>query len=414
MRYHHAILGSYIILASSAWVGCSRVRAATHRPTGGNAGSGAPAADGDDGSAAIRDETAGGASLAANFQKELERAVAANKGHGGGVFHIANAAGTIWEGAAGLSSGTGSEPMHVEDTFEVASVTKTLTATAIMMLVEDGRLTLDAPLGRLLQSPILDSLLVVGGHNYGRDITVRQLLSHTSGLPDYWYDPPFVHDDTNAFLEAFLADPERLWVPWDMISYIPGLKPIGRPGQTFHYADTNFVLLALIVEGVEGRPLREVFRERIFQPLGMNDTYMSYHEAPVATVTESHRYEDDLDLYHRPQQSADWGGGGLVSSTRDLSRFLFALADGGILRDPQSLTAMQRWIPAGEDGVSYGLGLFGIDLDGSKGKLWGHDGHGNSFMYYWPERGIVFTGTLNQTENDWWPLVAKAIKKLGR
>ena len=106
-----------------------------------------------------------------------------------------------------------------------------------------------------------------------------------------------------------------------------------------------------------------------------------------------------------PRQSADWAGGGLISTTRDLERFLRGLATGALFHQPGSLDLMRQAVPVGENDISYGLGLYRVKLADGQGELWGHDGHGNSFAYYWPGRDITFTGTLNQTENDWWPLV---------
>jgi len=73
---------------------------------------------------------------------------------------------------------------------------------------------------------------------------------------------------------------------------------------------------------------------------------------------------------------------------------------------------MKSWRATDAEDVNYGLGLFRIGLDGGAGELWGHDGHGNAFLYYWPQRGIVFAGTLNQTQNDWWGLVSTAMSAL--
>jgi D-alanyl-D-alanine carboxypeptidase len=172
------------------------------------------------------------------------------------------------------------------------------------------------------------------------------------------------------------------------------------------------VLLGLVIERATGKKLHEVFRERILIPLEMTDTYISYHEPP-RLAAESHRYEGPLDLYGERRQSADWAGGGLVSSTRDLTRFVFALAQGRLFRNPGTLDRMMTWRPTGTKDVDYGLGLFHIRLDGELGQFWGHDGHGNAFMYYWPERQLAFVGTLNQTENSWWDLVSDALEKLG-
>jgi CubicO group peptidase (beta-lactamase class C family) len=113
-------------------------------------------------------------------------------------------------------------------------------------------------------------------------------------------------------------------------------------------------------------------------------------------------------MYGRRNLSADWAGGGLVSCSRDLAAFLFALADGRLI-SAESLSRMQQWRFTGVPDIYYGLGLIRLVLDDGWGELWGHDGYGNSFMYYWPEQDIAVIGTLNQTENDWWLLVEEIL-----
>ena len=132
----------------------------------------------------------------------------------------------------------------------------------------------------------------------------------------------------------------------------------------------------------------------------MSDTFLSHGEREG--TDQSHRFEGKEDLFGKPRQRADWADGGLVSTTRDLETFFL------------SLRANADWFradrtPTSTKGVAYGLGIFEIELGKGRGALWSHDGHGNSFAYYWPEHDIMFTGTLNQTEGDWWPLVEKAI-----
>jgi CubicO group peptidase (beta-lactamase class C family) len=345
------------------------------------------------------------------LQRLLDASIRRNGGRGGGVVRVeSDARGVVWQGASGHR--VDGEPMAVSDTFEVASVTKTFTATCVLFLVEDGKLRLDQPMGDLLPPKMTKRLLVIGGHDYSPEITIEQLLAHKSGLPDYWTDPPLAEDGDNAFVHEFLADPDRLWEPQEILPFVRKLTPIGSPGQRFHYCDTGYVLLGLVVERVTGMKLHEVMRQRIVDPLSMTDTYFSYYEPPPPGERESHRFEGSLDLFGQRRQSAEWGAGGLVSSTRDLSRFIRALAEGKLFKSPDTLKAMTAWTPTGEKDVEYGLGLFRIALDGGRGQLWGHDGHGNAFMYYWPEQGMALVGTLNQTENDWWDFASPAVRAL--
>lgn len=345
---------------------------------------------------------------ALDLQRELDGAVAKNAGYGGGIYQIDGPCGVRFLGVSGQIAKGSSTAMATSDTFEVASITKTFTATLILQLIEEGHFQLETPIGTLLPAELISRLLVLTGHDYSGEITVHQLLNHTSGLADFWTDPPFETPGVNAFLADFLADPSHFWPPEEVLSYVPNLYAYGRPGSGYHYSDTNYVLLGLLIEQITGQELHDVIRNRLLAPLGMSDTYLSYREAPTSSLIESHRYEDDWDMYGKTHQSADWASGGLVSSTRDLSRFMHALAEGEIFSSPSTLSAMRTAVPTGMTDVTYGLGIFRIVLDDG-GELWGHDGHGNAFMYYSEGDGHVHVGTLNQTGNDWWPMVFSGV-----
>lgn len=329
------------------------------------------------------------------MQTVLNKLVQKSNGHGGGIARIAGPGGVIWQGVSGNVAGPNSAPIQPDTPFEIASITKAFTATIIMLLAEDGRLSLDDNLSKVLPQRAA---------SFKVDPTIRQLLSHTSGLPHYWADGPKDREGNNAFLRAFLANPDRFWSPHDILTYAQEI-PARKPGKAFHYSDTNFVLLGVLIEKVTGKPLADAYREIIFNPLGMKSTWLSYRE-PRAGIPPSHRFDKNEDLHNIRRQSADWAGGGLISTASDLERFLRGLASGKLFKNPKTPDLMLDTVRTGDADVSYGLGLYVIQLDKNLGKLWGHDGNGNSFAYFWPEKGITFTGTLNQVDNDWWPLVA--------
>lgn len=345
---------------------------------------------------------ASGGRVADRMARALQEAVADNGGYGGGVLRAEDAGGAWFERAEGDRT-HGGAPIQAGDSFEIASITKTFTATTILQLSEEGALSLDQPFAELLPEYGSD-LLVIGGQDRTGEITVRQLLQHTSGLPDYWSDPPYLYGQVNAFLDAFLADPDQPWTPEMTLSYVPDLDPIHAPGGGWHYSDTNYVLLGLIIERLEGEVLHDAMRRRLFDPLGMSGTRMSFLEPGLP---DAHRYEERWDMSDKPHQIADWAGGGLISTAPDLARFMRALAAGDLFSDPATLDQMRATVPTDTRDVSYGLGVLSVDIGGD--ALWGHDGYGSSFMYFYDFDGTVFTGTLDQTETDWWPLVAPAL-----
>ena len=320
----------------------------------------------------------------------LQRITGKNHGDGGAVLRISDRSGLLWEGAAGRVAGPGSAPMEPDTPFEIASVTKMVTAATVLRFVEEGRLDLDAKLADLLRA---------GQAKGFESVTIRQLLTHTSGLPDYWSDA----SGRKGFLHAFLREPGRVWEPDGILAYARAMRR-GNPGEQFCYSDTNYVLLGLVLERLANLPLHRIFRGMIFDPLGMRDTWMSYRESPRGRAP-SHRFEGRDDLHGVPRQSADWAGGGLVSTTADLEKLLRGMVSGGLFKKAGTLDLMRRAVPTGGAGITYGMGIYRVDPGNGSGELWGHDGHGNAFAYYWPERGLFFTGTLNQTKNDWWPLV---------
>jgi D-alanyl-D-alanine carboxypeptidase len=341
-----------------------------------------------------------------DLQAALDEQVLANNGYGGGIASVhAPGEGTLDLVVSG-NAVRGGPPMAPDSTFEVASVTKTFTATSILLLDEQGALSIDRPAADYVPD-------LMTGFEYGSQITIRELLNQTSGLPDYWNDPPFVHGHQNAFLVAFIAKPNRVWAPEELVGYAADLRTIGSPGRIWHYADTNYVLLGRILEVVRGQELQDVYRDLLFDPLGLETMYLTYHEDAPTDRVEAHRYEGHDDLYQVPRQSADWAGGGLVSSTDDLSTFIEALATGKVLDDAH-LGEMTTWVDTeyGPD-EKYGMGLFWYDL-GPAGQIWGHDGYGNAWMYWWPEQRLSLTGSLDQTYDydTWLPIVKDAFAQI--
>lgn len=343
------------------------------------------------------------------LQDELAATVEDNDDLGGGIFRVGSDGCVRFQGGSGAVAVDG-DMLAPDDAFEIASITKTFTAALTMTFVEDGTLALDDPFVEAWGTDAPTALLIVDGVDRTPELTLRQLLAHTSGLPDFWVDGPFVSPGVNAFLADFNADRDHVWTPEEILAYVPDLDPIGAPGAQFHYGDTGYVMMGMLIERLAGVPYHVVLRERILDPLGMRHTWMTYREDPPAGVVVTHRYEGSEDLHEVPRQSADWAGGGLASTTADLERFALALV-GETLLQPSSWEQMTMWTPVGEPDVWYGLGLFRVDT-GIAGDVIGHDGYGNSFMYVAPELEVAFTGTLNQRDADWYPLLEAALTAL--
>ncbi|MGA5036904.1 serine hydrolase domain-containing protein [Streptomyces capoamus] len=265
---------------------------------------------------------------------------------------------TASDGVADLRTG---RPMNTTDRLRVGSVTKTFTATVVLQLAAERRLSLDAPVERYLPG-----LIRAGGHD-GRRITVRQLLQHTSGLPDY-LDAPEWQDFERLRYRHF--EPRRL------VARALRLPP---PEHAWHYATTNYLIAGLIVREVTGHSPETEITRRVIAPLGLRDTYWPGDETRIRGP-HSHSYFSAAD--GRRKDGTDWNttfggvGGALVSTPADLTRFATALSAGRLLPAPQ-LAEMRRTVPADPDrlwpGARYGLGLITSSL--SCGGTWsGHAG----------------------------------------
>jgi D-alanyl-D-alanine carboxypeptidase len=363
----------------------------------------APGDDGDDDCAALAP------AIEDDFAAELAAAVEANTGQGGGILRIeCRGGGVMWEGAAGDVAEAGGVALRADDAFEIQSTTKAFTAALALTFVEDGSIGLDDPVGSVLPAADTDGLLVIGGHDYGAELTLRQLLAHTAGLPDYWNDGPFGSDGLNDFQRDYLDDPERVFEPRELIAYAKLLAPIARPGVGHHYSDTGYVLVGLMIEALGGAPYHQVMRDRILAPLGMTRTYLRYRETPSPEPVVAAWYDDGELVAGVVHQTADWAGGGLVSTAADLATFLRALFAGGVVHDPATLVAMRDWTATDDIGVGYGLGLYQVDFAAfelpAHGTWEGHDGYGNAFMYAMAP-DVIVTGTLNSAQADWGAMV---------
>lgn len=210
-------------------------------------------------------------------------------------------------------------PVHAGSVFEIASVTKPFTATLAVLLSDDGLLDLDAPIGNYLSN------IPQRWH----PVTARQLMNHSAGLPNYSggdYITLFRNEHTDDQIIDIVRD-----------------KPLDfPPGSEREYSNTNFFVLSMLVEKVTGRPIGEIFRANILDPLGMRDTRMTDPLAIVPWRVDGYRRIDgqfvNTDV-HTPSSSK--GAGGLISTASDMAKWI-ATFDRGALVGPERFTAMTR------------------------------------------------------------------------
>jgi D-alanyl-D-alanine carboxypeptidase len=337
------------------------------------------------------------------LQAALEHQISA--GAPGALARIdAPPAGLVWAGSAGrLAHGTG-RSLGPDDAFRVASVTKSVTATVAIRLAQDDMLALDDPLGDQLGAELLARWRSLEALPR---TTPRQLLAHTSGIPNYFGE--------ETFFARVLRDPGRAWEPVEFVDHVAAhARPDFAPGEGFRYSDTGYVVVGILLEQLTGQPLNEIYRAMVFDPLGMDSTWLEGHEPPRELEVASH-YHGELDMTTL-SPTIDWAGGGLVTTARDLTAFVRGLWSGRIL-DPAGLEQMTRWTPGARFPAGhmlrydeYGLGMGRIVVEGV--NLVGHTGFIGAFAFHAPDQDAALVGTHNQSQVDRWPLVGALCREL--
>jgi D-alanyl-D-alanine carboxypeptidase len=275
-----------------------------------------------------------------------------------GAFAEVRDGGNTWRGASGvgdLATGRATRPGYRH---RVGSINKTFVATTLLQLAGEGRLALEAPIGRYLPDFPVDG------------VTVRMLLNHTGGIGDY---------DTVLFQTGEDVERNRntTYDPRELARIGLAQPRSGAPGERFAYANTNYILAGLILETITGRPAAEEITRRIIRPLGLSQTYFP---GTATRITGPHSagyvpwYDGTLRDFSDYNMSYVWTAGELISTTADLDRFFRALLGGRLLR-PAELAQMRTTVPmdpANPSGAGYGLGLYQVALP--CGPVWGHDG----------------------------------------
>lgn len=342
---------------------------------------------------------AGSPALEATLQALVDDAVAEHPAVRGAALSVDSPRLNLeWRGAAGLAAPETAEAMTPAHPVRIASNTKTFVAAAVLRLSEEGRLEIDEPIANHLDGE-LSELLESDGYDL-KAITVRHLLTHTSGL--------FDHTSDERFEEAIMADPQRRWTRAEQVAAaVEWGGPHAAPGEIYTYCDTGYVLLGSIVERAAGRPLAQAVRELIgFERLGMSSTWWETLEpAPEGARPRAHQFLGDLDTFAFDPSFDLYGGGGIVATVGDLARFWRALFSGGVFADPATLDTMlttlggvrgleedQGALPPG----AYRMGVWGIEAAGL--TAYRHTGFWGTSASYVPDLDLVVTATVNQNQ----------------
>lgn len=277
----------------------------------------------------------------------------------------------IWKGVSGVSHP--GVPITPETGFAIASNTKLFTGVLLLKLAEDGQLSLDDSLHEHL--PTLN--------NVDPNITVRQLLNHTSGLSDV---------NIPGYGDSMLADPYRVFQPEEIIAWVP--PPLAAPGTGWSYCNTNYLLAGLVAESVTGQSFSQLLRNNILNPLSMDSTYLAVYEN--TTVVPAHPWQGGMDFSSTPRisiNSAAWSAGAMYSTSSEMVHWYRALMGGEVINQ-NALQEMTTFVGSG----SYGVGIAEATILGRTiwqhgGTIWG--GY-NSSMMYDPATGAVICVLINQ------------------
>jgi len=314
---------------------------------------------------------------------------------------IVFADGTVWTGANGLADVKTGRRVTPDTAFSVASVSKTFTAALIVELAAEGRLGLDVSARSYVPDLPIDGA-----------ITVRQLLDHTSGLRDFYLN--------GRIDKALLGDKSREWDAKGSLAYVG--KPAARPGTTWRYSNTNYLVLGLVAEAVGRATVADQLRERFLDPLGLHDTWFQSAETARAPVAHAYRFTGakpalrPIDLSDGTPVvpftsvvTASGAAGSIASTAEDLAHWVGALY-GGTAIDPTARATMvadvvstARYRPR----IPYGLGVQAIEIDGR--PTLGHSGRflGARAVARWlPDQRIAIAFLTNQSRSDPAALVA--------
>ncbi|WP_409175271.1 serine hydrolase domain-containing protein [Brevibacillus fortis] len=269
--------------------------------------------------------------------------------------------GKTWGYAAGVSNLSTKKPMETDFRFRIGSVTKTFTATVVLQLAGENRLNLDDSIEKWLPG-------VIQGNGYdGNQITIRQILNHTSGIAEYLRSK-----------DADMMNPQKSYTAEELVKIGLSLPPDFAPGKGWSYSDTGYVLLGILIEKITGNSYAEEIENRIIEPLELSNTFLPGNSSVIPGTKHARGYfqpdgaSELKDVtYYNPSIASS--AGDMISTADDLNKFFSYLLSGKLLKE-QQLKQMLTTVPTGSAEISgYGLGIYETKLPNGV-SIWGHTG----------------------------------------
>lgn len=278
----------------------------------------------------------------------------------------------IWKGVTGVSHE--GFPITSDMEFGIASNTKLFTGVLLLKLAENNIIHLDDSLHQYLPN----------SNNIDPNITIRQLLNHTSGLADVI--------SVTGYSDSILTNPNRIFTPTEVITWVG--TPLFSAGTSWNYCNTNYLLAGMIAESATGISYGQLLRDSILSPLQLDSTFLDVYDSVLYTV--AHPWQGGVDKFSTPRtalNSVSWAAGAMYSTSGEMAQWYQALMTGQVVNS-NSLNEMTTFVGSG----NYGIGISKAIVNGRTvwqhgGTIWG--GY-NSFMMYDTATGIVICVLINQ------------------
>jgi D-alanyl-D-alanine carboxypeptidase len=313
--------------------------------------------------------------------------------------------GIDFQGAAGVANLVTGEPLTINHAIYMASLGKTFTASVALQIYEEGRLDPEAPITSWLPSEVTKRIPSSG------KITLRHLLNHTSGLIDYM-------NDDKAWRTDFVRDPRRQWTHSDVVSYLYDKPLLFVPGSNYHYSNSNYILVGLILEQVTGQPLHTLIRKRILAPLGLQHTFNGNE-----SVNNQHRAHGYINRRGRIIDTYPWyshyglADSGIHSTPGELAVFIESLFDTTEILSETMRSEMTHASASGHPPSDYGMGIYRQQNPWGAGRCYSHDGIDPGYqadMMYHPDRGLTIVLAANASLGEANSIYEKLIKAVVR
>lgn len=292
---------------------------------------------------------------------------------------------------------TNGSPAHPDQPYYISNVDKMFISVLTAILEQEGKLSYEDTIDTYLEKELVQDLHIIKFINYSFGIKIKQLLNHTSGLYDFMEDKP---QSGEPMINQLLKESSDTMTKLDVLNWSKNhLKPLFQPGKGFHYSNTGYLLLMLIIEKITERPIHELIQEYIFEPLEMNYSYVIHHTEPKVESEHppANCYIESTNMNDPRKLGIDNINGRIVSTSADLLKFIKGLVNYKVL-ERDSLNKLADWADF-PIGVDYGYGIMKLKdapiLNPKQYNAWGNAGLTGTFIFYHMELETYFIGSLN-------------------